>query len=113
VHWPRQDGTSVFAIVDATLRNNSLTPTQAAMPTLDQFKAFLMDPRLVLPWLADATQNPAAGPSDVSPRGQRRPSHKRQRANAESTPGSGPAEAAVQNPRTLVSDSSTPQTIYR
>ncbi|HWH99248.1 MAG TPA: hypothetical protein VNT27_02875 [Propionibacteriaceae bacterium] len=49
VHWPRHDGTYVFAIVDATFRNNSLTPSQAALPTLDQLKAFVMDPRLVLP----------------------------------------------------------------
>ena len=49
VHWSRPDGTYVFAIVDATFRNNSLTPSQAALPTLDQLKAFVMDPRLVLP----------------------------------------------------------------
>jgi hypothetical protein len=49
VHWPRPDDTYVFAIVDATFRNNSLTPSQAALPTLDQLKAFVMDPRLVLP----------------------------------------------------------------
>ena len=49
VHWTRPDGTYVFAIVDATFRNNSLTPSQAALPTLDQLKAFVMDPRLVLP----------------------------------------------------------------
>jgi hypothetical protein len=39
----------VFAIVGATIRNNSLTPSQAALPALDQLKAFVMDPRLVLP----------------------------------------------------------------
>jgi hypothetical protein len=49
VHWSRPDGTYVFAIVDATFRNNSLTPSQAALPTLHQLKAFVMDPRLVLP----------------------------------------------------------------
>jgi hypothetical protein len=49
VHWSRPDGTYVFAIVDATFRNNSLTPSQAALPMLDQLKAFVMDPRLVLP----------------------------------------------------------------
>ena len=49
VHWSRQDGSYVFAIVDATFRNNSPTPSQAALPTLDQLKAFVRDPRLVLP----------------------------------------------------------------
>jgi hypothetical protein len=49
VHWAREDGTYVFAIVDATFRNNSLTPSQAPLPTLDQLKAFVMDPRLKLP----------------------------------------------------------------
>lgn len=49
VHWPRRDGSYVFAIVDSTFRNNSLTPSQAALPTLEQLKAFVMDPRLVLP----------------------------------------------------------------
>jgi hypothetical protein len=39
----------VFAIIDATFRNNSVTPSEAALPTLDQLKSFVMDPRLVLP----------------------------------------------------------------
>ncbi len=49
LHWSRPDRTYVFAIVDATFRNNSLTPTQAALPTLEQLEAFVMDRRLVLP----------------------------------------------------------------
>lgn len=49
VHWSRPDGSYVFVIADSTFRNNSLTPSQAALPTLDQLKAFVMDPRLVLP----------------------------------------------------------------
>ena len=49
VHWSRPDDTYVFAIVDATFRNNTRTPSQAALPTLQQLKAFVMDPRLVLP----------------------------------------------------------------
>jgi len=49
LHWPRPDGSYVFAIVDATFRNNSLTPSRAALPSLHQLEAFVMDPRLVLP----------------------------------------------------------------
>jgi hypothetical protein len=49
VHWSRPDGSYVFVIADRTFRNKSLTPSQAALPTLDQLKAFVMDPRLVLP----------------------------------------------------------------
>jgi hypothetical protein len=49
LHWPRPDGSYVFAIVDATFRNNSLTPSKAALPRLQQLEAFVMDPRLVLP----------------------------------------------------------------
>jgi hypothetical protein len=49
LHWSRPDGSYVFAIVDATFRNNSLTPSSAPLPTLDQLEAFVMDPRLVLP----------------------------------------------------------------
>jgi hypothetical protein len=49
LHWSRPDGSYVFAIVDATLRNNSLTPGSAPLPTLDRLEAFVMDPRLVLP----------------------------------------------------------------
>jgi hypothetical protein len=49
VHWSRPDGSYVFVIADSTFRNNSLTPSQAALPTLGQLKAFVMDPRLVLP----------------------------------------------------------------
>ncbi len=48
VHWPRPDGSYVFAIVDATF-HNSLTPTRSPLPTMDQLMAFVMDPRLVLP----------------------------------------------------------------
>jgi hypothetical protein len=49
LHWPRPDGSYVFAIVDATFRNNSLTPSKAALPSLSQLEAFVMDRRLVLP----------------------------------------------------------------
>lgn len=49
MHRTRPDGSYVFAIVDATFRNNSLTPSEAALPTLEQLEAFVMDPRLVLP----------------------------------------------------------------
>ncbi len=48
LHWTRPDRSYVFAIVDATFRNNSLTPTRAALPTMEQLEAFVMDPRLVL-----------------------------------------------------------------
>jgi hypothetical protein len=49
VHWSRPDGSYVFAIVDSTFRNNSLVPSHAPLPTLEQLQAFVMDPRLVFP----------------------------------------------------------------
>jgi hypothetical protein len=49
LHWSRPDGSYVFAIVDSTFRNNTLVPSTAALPTLEELEGLVTDPRLVLP----------------------------------------------------------------
>ena len=49
--------TSLFAFADSTFRNHSLTPSQAALLTLDQLETFVMDSSTRLALRRDQSQD--------------------------------------------------------